>query len=133
MQLLAVVAAILLGVSYGHPVVRQAAEKRTAEMLVGIWDDVKLNGRPPEFGQYVTMEFTRDGKAIIRYKARNDPPGVQRATYKVVGNAIQMVMLSGTTGKTRTLVIKRLTADTLITAHPVESYGVTESVRRRAK
>jgi hypothetical protein len=93
-------------------------KKTTAELLVGKWKVVSVEGTPIAEGHEYTSEFTADGKYIYRVEKSRDPvlPPPRMGTYRLNANMISLE--TGPTNETRAIswkvMIKSITEDKLI-------------------
>ena len=94
------------------------AKKTTAELLVGKWKVISVDGSAIAEGHEYTSEFTADGKYIYRVEKSRDPvlPPPRTGTYRLDANMISLE--TGPTSETRAIswkvMIKSITEDKLI-------------------
>jgi uncharacterized protein (TIGR03066 family) len=100
-------------------------EKTEAERIVGTWKMVKRGGEEAN----LEVEFTKDGKIILRRPQPNGPAVVdETGKYKVADGKLEYTLSrDGGPERTGTDVIKKLTDDELVL---VDKDDITEEFTR---
>lgn len=85
--------------------------------LVGVWTLVATTDKLPD-GTSVTVEFTADGGLVLRVSVGKAVNSVSRGTYKAEAGKIHYTIEGGGGQRKETLIVKALTADTLVVVDP---------------
>src|SRR5262245_45850303 len=103
-------------------VVLATAGGDTAKRLIGVWEVTKSDDAPPG----ATVEFTKDGKILVRAKVKDMDIKVD-GTYEVKKDQIVTKVSFGDKSKTETHTIKKLTDKELII---MDEQGKVEEYKR---
>ena len=111
-------------------------KKTSAELLVGTWKKISMDGKPLPKSYETTLEFTKDGKVTIRVeKSRNDVlPPPRPGKYRLEGNTIWLDTEATTESLAQSwsVTIKSVTDDKLLLTASEDRHG-TEYVRVNQK
>jgi uncharacterized protein (TIGR03066 family) len=104
--------------------VQKKADKKTnKEKIIGTW-------KPVSSKEEVTLEFTKDGKLIIRSKKGGTDMEAE-AKYKVDGDKLSITVKIGDDERTRTATIKKLDDDELVTENPKKVKTTFKRVKKK--
>jgi uncharacterized protein (TIGR03066 family) len=126
---LALVGALVLGLTAA---VRADDEKGgksdLQKKLVGKWEVVKSTGKggPPPG---TTIEFTKDGKAILTAEEKGEKRTME-AAYKVEGKEVKLTVKQGDMERTETIKVVKVDDKELVVKHEKEEGEVT--LKRKA-
>ena len=118
-----VIAAIAIGLACpacNDPLPKEKEPPQTtAGKLIGKWKLVRFsNGQPTSPELDSTIEYTKDGKVIIRSNDPKNGPWEEEGTYKVEGNTIHCHSEQRRKDRDWSVTIKEITHDNLVFADP---------------
>ena len=116
-----------------EPRAKGEKSKPTAELLIGTWKRIMLNGKqvPPDRAEEI--EFSANGNYVIRvYNPKTGEVGIKRGRYTLEGQALRLASESEVdAGQVWVSIVTSITEDEFATSEPPGSDSVRDVVFRR--
>lgn len=99
-----------------------------SDKIIGVWSITKINGEEVPADSPATMQFTKDGKHIVKMK-RDGKEEVSEGNYSVEGDKVKVAGKGADgTEKSNIITIKNIAGDIMVL---VKEEGVEMELRRK--